>query len=600
MAANNSINLVDLDFLSIKNSLKNFLRDNDQFKDYDYEDSNINQLIELLAINGYRQAFYQNMSLNESFLDSAILRNSVLSRSKELNYLPKSAKSSRARVKVTFEASGASAPYTIAKGSLLSTSIKNDTFTFSIPSTLVVASANSTYEFETDIFEGYFVQDTYTYPAGQVNETFQISNRTVDTDSLTVTVYEDGNTSGTNYVRANSLLDLDNDSEVYFIEPTGVGYYNILFGDNNIGKRPKGDSTIVLNYRITQGADGNGAGVFALEFDPTGADELSSAVTVNTLQNSIDGVEEESLESIKYNAPRHFQVQERAVTATDYSSILKSQFPEIRAIYAYGGEDLTPPIYGRVYISVDISDVDGLPDSKIEQYRKFLKNRTTFGIVPFFTEPTFTYIKVNSKVRYNINVTTKSQDTIKSIVSDAIVQFRDDNLDDFNVIFRASRLETEIDESDPSIVSSISDFTIYQKTTPTIGELVNIDINFGTKLRTDLLTDKEDRHAANIISALRTSNFYFKSELCTMDDDGDGNVRIMKIIGGNHERLTDIGTIDYESGKITIRDIKIDSYIGQSLRFFVRPEDPDLAAQLNNIVSIEENEIDITLEEIRE
>ncbi len=600
MAANNSISLVDLDFLSIKNSLKNFLRDNEQFQDYDFEDSNINMLLEVLAINGYRTAFYQNMLLNESFLDSAILRNSVLSRSKELNYLPKSAKSARARVKVTFEASGDNAPYTIAKGSLLSTSIKNDTFTFTIPSTLVVASANSTYEFETDIFEGYFVSDTFTYPAGQINETFQISNRAVDTDSLTVTVYEDGNTAGVNYVRATSLLDLDNTSEVYFIEPTGVGYYNILFGDDNIGKRPKGDSTIVLNYRVTQGFDGNGARVFSLEFDPTSADELTSAVTVNTLQSSIDGVEEESLESIKYNAPRHFQVQERAVTATDYQSILRSQFPEIRAIYAYGGEDLSPPIYGRVYISVDISDVDGLPDSKVEEYRKFLKNRTTFGIVPFFTEPSFTYVKVDTKVRYNINITTKSQDTISAIVRDAIVQFRDDNLDDFNVIFRASRLETEIDESDPSIVSSITDLTIYKKTTPTIGELVNIDLDFGTQLRTDLLTDKEDSHPADIISALQTSNFYYKSELCTMDDDGAGNVRIMKIVGGNHERVTDIGSIDYTTGRIEIRDIKIDSYIGQSLRFFVRPEDPDLAAQLNNIVSIEENEIDITLEELRE
>jgi hypothetical protein len=591
---------VDLDFLSIKNSLKNFLRDNPQFQDYDYEGSNINMLLELLAINGYRTAFYQNMLLNESFLDSAQLRNSVLSRAKELNYLPKSAKSARARVKVSFDASGASAPYTIAKGSLLASSVKNDTFTFTIPSTLVVASANSTYEFETDVYEGYYVQDTYTYASGTTGQSFQITNRDVDTDSLTVTVYEDGNTAGVTYVRANSLLDLDNTSEVYFIEPTGVGYYNILFGDNNIGKRPKGDSTIVLNYRVTQGSDGNGARIFTLEFDPTGADELTSAVTVNTLQSSIDGVEEESLDSIKYNAPRHFQVQERAVTATDYSSILKSQFPEIRAIYAYGGEELQPPIYGRVYISVDISDVDGLPDSKIEQYRNFLKNRTTFGIVPFFTEPSYTYIKVDTKVRYNINITTKSQETISAIVRDAVVQFRDDNLDDFNVIFRASRLETEIDASDPSIISSITDLQIYKKTNPTIGELVNIDLDFGTKLRTDLLAEKEDRHRADIISALQSSNFYYKSELCTMDDDGAGKVRIMKIVGGNHERVTDIGTIDYNTGAIRIRDIKIDSYIGQSLRFFCRPNDPDLAGQLNNIVSIEENEIDITLEEIRE
>jgi hypothetical protein len=598
--ANNSINLVDLDFQSIKNSLKNYLRDNELFRDYDFEDSNMAMLIDLMAINGYRTAFYQNMILNESFLDSAVLRNSVLSRSKELNYLPKSAKSSRARVSATFTASGENAPYNIPKGSLFSTQIKNDTYTFTTDSALVVASANSTYEFETTLYEGYYVTDTYTYSAGSTGQSFQVTNRDVDIDSLSVTVYEDGNTVGAVYVRADTLLDLTNKSKVFFIEPSGVGYFNILFGDNNIGKRPKGDATIQLNYRVTNGYDGNGARVFALDFDPTASDELTSSVTVNTLQNSIDGIDEESLDSIKYNAPRHFQVQERAVTATDYASILKAQFPEIRAIYAYGGEELTPAIYGRVYVSVDISDVDGLPDSKAEEYKNFLKNRTTFGIVPFFTEPSFTYVKVDSKVRYNINITNNSRDTIETLVKDAVVQYRDDNLDEFNVIFRASRLEGVIDDADPSIISSITDLQIYKKVNPTIGSLQNIDLNFGTKLRTDLLSEKEDKHRADIISAVQSSNFYYKSELCTMDDDGSGNIRIMKINGGNHERVTDIGTVDYDNGIIAIRDIKVDSYVGNSIRFFCRPNDPDLAGQLNNIVSIEENEIDITLEEIRQ
>lgn len=597
--ANNSIDLVDIDFQSIKNSLKNYLRDNTLFRDFDFEDSNINLLIELMAINGYRTAFYQNMVLNESFLDSAILRNSVLSRSKELNYLPTSAKSARARVSVSFDATGANAPYTIPKGSLFSTNIKNDSYTFTTDSTIIVSSANSTYEFEADIFEGYYVNDTYVYVAGETGQTFQASNRDIDVDSLTVTVYEDGNTVGDIYIKANSLLDLDSKDKVFFLEPTGVGYYNVLFGDNNIGRQPKGDSTIVLNYRVTRGKDGNGARVFSLDFDPTASDELSSSVTVNTLQNSIDGAEEETIESIKYNAPRHFQVQERAVTASDYSSILKAQFPEIRAIYAYGGEDLSPPIYGRVYISVDISDVDGLPESKITQYKNFLKNRTTFGIVPFFTEPSYTYIKVDTAVRYNLNITTNTEGTLETFVRDAIIQYRDDNLDDFNVIFRASKMETEIDNADPSIVSSKTDLQIYRKTNPTIGVLDDIEIDFGVKLRQDLLTEKEDSHPADIISAVQSSNFYFKSELCTIDDDGAGNLRIMKIIGGRHQRITDIGTVDYTNGILKIKDLKVDSYIGQSLRFYCRPDDPDLAAQLNNIVSIEDSEINVSMVELR-
>ncbi len=597
--ANTSIQVVDLDFDNIKNSLKNFLRDSDQFKDIDYEASNINMLIELMAVNGYRTGYYQNMVLNESFLDSAILRNSVLSRSKELNYLPISAKSARARVKVTFEADGSSAPYTIPKGSQLTSLVKNDSYTFTIPNLIIVASANSTYEFETDIYEGYFVNDTYTFKAGSDTQLFQVTNRNVDLSSLTVTVFENDNLIGDTYTLSNTLLDLSKDSKVFFLQPAGVGYYEVLFGDGNLGRKPKVNSTIVLNYRVAAGKEANGAREFVLDFDPTGNDELTSSITIDTYQNGIDGADEESIESIKYNAPRHFQTQERAVTASDYKSLLRDKFAEINAINAYGGEELSPPRYGKVYISVDIKDVDGLPDSKKSEYTNYIKNRTTFGIIPEFVEPNYTYIKVISKVRYNVNVTSLPPESIKSLIKNTIVAYRDENLDDFNVIFRQSNLSDEINDSDVSIVSTINDYTVYKKINPTIGVVENHVVDFGTSLRDDLLCEKGDKQPSNILSALRSSNFYYKSELCTFDDDGSGNVRIMKIVGSSHEKITDIGTVNYETGSIRIEDFKVDSYIGSSIRLYIRPKDPDIISTKNNIISIEENEIDITPEQVR-
>ena len=598
--ANNSIDLVSLDFNTHLNSLRNFLRDNDQFKDYDYDGSNMRLLLELLSVNSSKTAFYQNMVLNESFLDSAVLRNSALSRAKELNYLPNSAKSSRARIKVTFSASGASAPYIVPKGSLLTSLVKNDSYTFTIPESITVASANTTYEFETDIYEGYFLTDTYTFKPGvdSSSQRFEIKNKDVDLDSLTVTVYEDGNQVGDKYNRADTLLDLDGNSKVFFLQPSEHGYFEVIFGNGIHGRQPKGNSTLVFNYRISAGSEANGARLFTLDFDPTGSSELVGTATVSTLQESKDGAEPESLEEIKFNAPRHFQVQERAVTAPDYRVVLRKQFPEINAIHSYGGEELSPPRYGRVYCAVDIKDVDGLPDSKKAQYKKFLKERTTFGIIPIFVDPEFVYLQVNTKVRYNLNVTEASQDTINTLVRDSVIAYRDTYLDDFNVILRASQLESDIDGSDASIVSSQTDIRSYKKINPTLAQLDDATADFGAPIRADL-SRKDDNHNADKITAISSSPFTFNSQEAILEDDGEGTIRIMKVSGSNLEKILDIGTVDYATGLVEIKDIKVDSYLGSAIKIYVRMADPDISASLNNILTIEDDEINITLEEIR-
>lgn len=599
--ANNSIDLVSLDFNTNLNSLRNYLRNNDQFKDYDYEGSNLKLLLELLSVNSAKTGFYQNMILNESFLDSAVLRNSALSRAKELNYLPSSAKSSRARIKVEFTASGENAPYIIPKGALMTSLVKNDSYTFTIGETLTVASADNNYEFETDIFEGYFLSDTYTFLPGidSCVQRFEIKNKNVDLDSLTVTVYEDGNQIGTMYRLSKTLLDLDGNSKVFFLQPSEHGYFEVIFGGGIHGRKPKGNSTIVLNYRISNGAEANGARIFTLDFDPTASNELTGTSIVNTLQESRDGSDAESLESIKFNAPRHFQIQERAVNANDYRVILKKQFPEINAIHSYGGEDLDPPRYGKVFCAIDIKNVEGLPDSKKAQYTAFLKNRTTFGVKPVFVEPEFVYLQVNTKVRFNVNVTNASRESIKTFVRDSIVTFKDKNLDDFNVILRQSQLMCEIDEADPSIISSQTDILSYKKINPSLGVFQNFTLNFGAPFRTDFAL-KQDSHETNKIHTVASSPFTYNSEQASIDDDGDGNIRIMKITGKRHEKILNIGTVDYANGIITIKDLKVDAYLGSSIKIYVRMADPDVSASLNNILTIEDSEINIVLEEIRE
>ena len=596
--ANTSINLVDLDFASLKGSFKNYLRDQNQFKDYDFEGSNINILLDLLSYNSYKNAFYLNMLLSESFLDSAQLRNSILSHAKELNYLPRSARSSKARVRIEFEATGESAPYIIQKGSPLTTLVKNESYTFTIPETITVSSANTTYSFETDIFEGTYIQDTYTYRQGIENQRFKLTNRNIDTESLTVSVFEDGNEVSDAYKLSTSLLDLDETSKVFFLQPTETGYFEVLFGDNNLGRRPKINSTIVMEYRTSSGELPNGAREFSVDFDPTGSDELNFTPEVNTLENSRDGAEEESIESIRYMAPRHFQTQERAITASDYSIALKGQFPEINAVHAYGGEDLSPPQFGKVFIAVDITNVDGFPESKKIEYRNFIDRRSPFGIRPVFVDPEFSYLSVRSKVRYDVNVTSASRETLKSIIKNAIVDFNEEYLNDFNVILRNSKLETEIDNSDASIISSVTRTQIYKKINPRLGLSENFRINFGVPI-IDTIPEKEDLHRATDVHALVSSLFIFNSEQVLLEDDGSGNVRIMKTDGFINEKIKNVGKIDYNTGQIEIDGLVVDSFQGSSIKLFVTPVDPDVVASQNSILTIEDDEIIIDLEEVR-
>lgn len=327
----NSLDVVDLDYHSLLTSFKNFLRGQSQFKDYDYDGPNIATLMRLMAFNTYKNGFYLNVALSEAHLDSAQLRSSILSHAKDLNYLPRSIRSARARISASFEATGQNQPYTIQKGSTFSAVVKNTSYVFSLPETIVVASANNSFAFETDIYEGFFVKDSYVLK-GIDNERFRVSNKNVDTRSLTVTVYEDGNSVGDVYVYKQTLLDVTSTSKVFFLQTADDGYYEVLFGDNIIGKRPRTNSTVVLDYRITNGPAADGAKRFGMDFDPTGFDELNSTPLIETVESSRNGQDQETNESVRYFAPRNFQVQERTVVDNDYAVALKSAFPEINVV----------------------------------------------------------------------------------------------------------------------------------------------------------------------------------------------------------------------------------------------------------------------------
>ena len=311
-----------------------------------------------------------------------------------------------------------------------------------------------------------------------------------------------------------------------------------------------------------------------------------------------EGDEEESIESIRYSAPRHFQVQERTVTTTDYEVALKNQFLEINAVSVFGGEEATPPQFGRVFVAVDISDVDGLPESKKDEYFDFLIRRSPLSIEPIFIEPEFLYLSVNTTVRYNLNITTNSPNRISTLVNDTITTYQTDNLDDFSSIVRHSKLTNLIDDTDVSIVSNITNIDIYKRLQPLTNVSQNIDVDFALPL-INTLPDQTQQYASTDMRTVYSSSFRFGGVLAILEDDSSGGMRIVRQEGETSTTIQNVGTVNYDTGFVQLVNFKIDSYVGSALKLFASPRDRDIQSGKNTILTIESDEINIEVESLR-
>lgn len=589
--ANSSIILSNLDFDTLKNTFKAFMKSQDRFNDYDFDGSNMSVLLDLLAYNTYHNSFYLNMVGNEMFLDSAQLRDSVVSHAKELNYVPRSFKSAQAVVNISVQSNDLSKRSLILpKGSSFTSRILNKAYTFTVPENIIISDYNisdGTITFIGDnitLFEGYYVNDSFTYRYDSA-ERLIISNKNVDISSLSVTVIEDAGSTVYTYNRASSLFDLTKDSKVFFAQGAENETYEIVFGDGVTGRRPKNNSVIQIEYRISNGELPNGCNKFVSDSTIQG----EANILVTTVSPAAGGSVSESIESIKYNAPRHFTTQERAVTTQDYETLLKINFPEVNTVTAYGGEDLDPPQFGKVYVSVDLKEVDALPDIKKQEYYRFLKPRSPVSIDPVFVDPQYTYLGVTSKVNYNVNVTALTGDDIKTIVGSAILLFAQNNLNDFNKTFRYSKLVQAIDASQLSVISNETDITIIKVLQPEIGKLLTFDINYDIPLS----IEQNNSSAYSVYSSFIT----YKGIRAYVRDDGEG---ILHVVSASTDAIIDtVGTIDYEKGLLQFANFKIDSFIGSGIKFYGFPLNKDISTINNVILNIIEEDLLITVVPVR-
>lgn len=631
MAANSSLTLSSLDFDTLKGNFKEFLKTQSVLKDYNYDGSNINVLLDVMAYNSYLNSFYLNMVASEMFLDSAQKYDSIVSHSKELNYTPRSAHCSVANVSFTVETNGILGHLTIPKGTRFSGSNANGSFNFVTDSRITVTSTNNIFSVDNlQINEGIYFQDSFVMNYDIENQIFVLSNQNIDTNTLEVYVVEDNGQTNTEFTRTITLFDLDNQSEVFFVQGSDSNKYELVFGDGYFGRKPKNGATIIAKYIVTDGYAGNGVEEFTLDDDigPYNGG-VASASLITTVTSSVGGSDQESIESVRFSAPRYFATQERAVSSDDYAALVKNNFGgEIQDVAIFGGQDVEPKKYGRVIVCLKPVIGTIAPD--------YLKNRISNYLLKYISlpnrielaDPEYIYVKVDTTVQHDIYSTSKSVYEIKTEVLNSILAYSSDHLEMFANDLRSSRLTAEIDNSDTSVTSNQTTLRISKRIAPLLNSATTYSITTKNTIayetpakkvyengvlipHTELYMSTYDNHFehASLVSSRFTykyngvnyPNAYFADDgqaATTGDDAGKAIIKVYAPLNGVITPIVEVGKIKYSDGSFTLNNITISSYTGE-ISIYLKNLESDIFAQLNNIIKIAPEDVTINIIEAK-
>ena len=593
------LNISELDFEAVKSQFKDYLQSQTQFKDYNFDGSNMSVLLDVLSYNTFQNNFYTNMAINEMFLDSAVMRNSVVSHAKELNYLPRSRRSAKAVVTVTFTDSTATGQsITIPQYSPFTTIHNGENFEFVTDQAYVAKkTAPNTFVAEgVEIFEGQMLA-SFEREGFFVDEDgilrVVLSNENADTESIAVFVDAEATENENVFLRKNDIFGVGATDKVFYIEPYYDGRYTIYFGNNVFGFQPAEFEDIRVRYRITSGTEGNGAKTFSM------ATNFGSAV-VTTTQLAAGGAERETIESIRYFAPKSLQIQERAVTTSDYEILLKTQYPEIQAVAAYGGEDLDPPQFGKVAISVYLGQgQESLSNTLSNTYIQYLKERSPLAIEPIFVATQFMYGCAVVDLYYNPKLTRKSTGDIETLARNAIAAYNTQYLDDFNTQLRLSVLSAAIDKIDISVTSNDISVMPYIEYSPPTNISLNPSFKFVAKLIKPYPFD-ETRGFATYKPAIKTGVFSYNGANVYLQDDGVGNIQIITSDVANPKVVKpSIGTVNYDTGEVNLVGFITDGYVGSGIKFMASTVKNDITAPNGRIFTMKDSDVTINLIEMK-
>ena len=596
--AQHRLDISELDFENIKSSLKRFLSNQTQFKDYDFEGSSMAVLLDLLAYNTHYLAYNANFVANEMFMDTAQLRSSVASLAKLVGYTPNSARAPIADLKLVIN-DGTGSSITIPAGTKFSSSIDGLTYTFVSVGDQIVQPIDGVYTAQSlNVYEGTYVSYNYTNDSTDIDQRFLIPSDRVDTTTIKVAVQNSASdVTTTTYSKATSITELDSTSKVYFLQEAEDGQYEIYFGDGVIGKKLDDGNIISISYVVTNKTEANGATSFSLSGSISGFTDVT--ITVNS--SAQGGAEPESLQSVKQSSANFYASQDRAVTVEDYKTKTKQLYANVQSVSAWGGEDNDVPFYGRVYISILPTSGSNLTESTKSRIITDLKKYSVASVTPVIVDPEITNIILRSSIKFDQTATTKVSDTIKSDVITTITNYNANTLQSFDNMFRHSKMTGLIDDTDDSILSNVTTVQLRKSFTPTIGSSQKYSIAFS-----NALYNPHSGHASDGGGILSSSGFKIDgntTDVFFLDDDGNGNVRRYKMDGSarSYANATQ-GTIDYSSGLVEINSLNVSNIenvrgaASTVIEITVKPNSNDIVPIRNQVLEIDVANSSVTVE----
>ena len=585
------LNVTELDFDDIKTNLKTFMRNQDEFTDYDFEGSGINALMDLLAYNTHYLAMNVNMAANEMFLDTASVRASVVSHAKTLGYTPNSARAPIGTINVSlnnFPSTLTTA--TIPAETVFTASVDDVSYQFVTISEVTTPVANGILSFSNiPIYEGTYTKNRYTVDVKNVDQKFKLTSDRADTTTLKVQVFDSASSSNfATYTLATDITQVSSTSNVYFLQECGDGRFEVYFGDGIVGRALSDNNVVVLSYVVTNKTKANGATNFRTTATISGITD----VTTTTVSVASGGAEPESIQSIKLNAPLDYAAQGRAVTPEDYKTIIPKVYANTKSVQVWGGEDNSTPVYGRTYISI-VPTAGSITAAAKEQIVKDLKGTYAIAsVTPVIVDPVTTFVRLGVNFKFNKKNTTKTSETLISNVTKSLQNYDTENLQKFDGVFRHSQVTGLIDDTDDSILSNITTVKLSQFITPSLNVNTKYTLEFN-----NAIYNPHTGHASAEGGVLSSTGFKISgnSNEMFLNDDGQGVVRMFYYTDGTTITYQDetAGTINYKTGVIELTALNItsisnvDGASSSKIRIVITPDSTDVVAVRNQILQID-------------
>jgi hypothetical protein len=589
MASN--LRVTELDFFQIRENLKTYLKAQSKFQDYDFEGSGMSVLLDVLSYNTHYNAINANMAMNEVFLDSAQLRNNVVSHSKMLGYVPRSVNASFAYIDLTVNSpTNSPSTLTINRGTEFNSVVDGVQYTYTVLESQSISPTNGTYTFENlKISEGTLKTFSYTVDSFDVLQYFEVPDANIDTSSLVVKVKANSSTTAYDiYTLARNFVDITASTKAYFLQESKDGKYEVYFGDGIVGQNLSAGNVVELEWLSTNGELANGAS----EFTASSAIEGNSNLTIVVLYKAAGGGDREDIDSIKFNAPLSYVSQNRVVTPEDYKAAIINNYPNIETVSVWGGEENDPPDYGKAYISVKPKNAEALTSIE-KQFIKdqILKTRNVVSITPELVDPEYTYIKLEVFFKYDPNLTNKTSGELRQVVTTVIENYNTNELKKFDGVFRHSKLSRLIDAADPSILNSTIRVYMQKRFAPIVGTSQKYILTFSSPLyssATERIISSSAFNYNGFTQYLQDLPQEQYDGQLVSDVGGTHVLQIYRLIGDTKQvTVQNAGYINATEGLAVITEFNPSSYDGGYIAMTASPNSNDIAPKRNQLLQID-------------